>query len=158
LTLNCVGARCYANRALLTSGRVRSEGLKGTPDGPSDPSAMARVVWVSSAQPLSPGDCGPACLASISTAGVPTNTNPRRENVACVCFSASLEDRESQQCAAKLRISCGEGDLQISSCDASFDHQVGNSLARKTANSGRPIPRSSTEIACLAGANSGCRA
>src|SRR5208282_2878201 len=87
--------------------------------------------------------------------GVPTNTNPRRENVACVCFSASLEDRESQQCAAKLRISCGGGDLQRSSCDASFDHQVGNPLARKTANSGRQIPRSSTEIACLAGANSG---
>ena len=115
---------------------------------------------------MMPG-CGPAYsitpnrsgwLASISTAGVPTNINPRRENVACVCFSASLEDRESQQCAAKLRISCGGGDLQRSSCDASFDHQVGNPLARKTANSGRPIPRSSTENACLAGANSGCRA
>ena len=46
-------------------------------------------------------------LASISTAGVPTNTNRRLDKIACGCFSVSPEDPESHRCAARPRIACG---------------------------------------------------
>jgi len=46
-------------------------------------------------------------LASISTAGVPTNTNLHIDKIAFVCFSVSPEDPESHRCAARPRIACG---------------------------------------------------